>query len=168
MALDQKTVRDIQSALKEEGLEAWLLYNFRGSNIFATRLLKLPAHIMQTRRYFYLIPAEGEPRKLVHGIEQWNLDDVPGEKSIYVSWKSLESGLKKILSGMRKVAMEYSAVNAIPYVSIVDAGTVELVRSLGVDVVSSANLVQRFEASWTEEQAKDNAETAKHLREVVD
>jgi len=168
MALNLKTVEEIQSALKEEGLEAWLLYNFRGSNVFATRVLGLPSHIMQTRRYFYLIPAQGEPRKLVHGIEEWNLDDVPGSKTVYVSWKSLEDGLKKILSGTRKVAMEYSPENAIPYVSVVDAGTVEFIRKSGVEVVSSANLVQRFEACWNEEQAKDNAETAKHLREIVD
>lgn len=168
MPLSQNTISLIQQALAEEGLDAWMLYNFRGNNPFATRVLDLPSHIMQTRRYFYLIPAKGEPRKLVHGIEQWNLDDVPGEKTVYVSWKSLEEGLRKILKGLKTVAMEYSPGNAIPYVSTVDAGTVELVRTAGVQVVSSANLVQRFEACWSEEQAADNFETAKHLREIVD
>ncbi|GJQ20404.1 MAG: peptidase M24 [Bacteroidia bacterium] len=168
MALSVQTLVLIQHALAEERLDAWLLYNFRGNNPFATRVLDLPSHIMQTRRYFYLIPAKGGPRKLVHGIEQWNLDDVPGDKTVYVSWKSLEEGLKKILKGVRIAAMEYSPGNAIPYVSIVDAGTVELVRSTGVKVVSSANLVQRFEACWSDEQAADNFETASHLRQIVD
>ena len=168
MALSQNTVREIQAALREEGFDAWLLYNFRGNNPFASRILDLPSHIMQTRRYYYLVPAKGEPLKLVHGIEQWNLDDVPGEKAVYVSWRSLEEGLSNILKGLRTVAMEYSPANAIPYVATVDAGTIELVRKAGVEVVSSANLVQRFEACWSDEQAADNMESAKHLREIVD
>jgi Xaa-Pro dipeptidase len=164
----QDRIRLIQEALREEGLEGWLLYNFRGSNVFATRILALPPHVIQTRRYFYFIPANGPPRKLVHTIEQYNLDTLPGEKVLYLSWLSLEAGLKSILAGARRVAMEYSPRNAIPYVSNVDGGTLELVRVAGVEVVSSANLVQRFEACWDDEQAGDNAETAKHLREVVD
>jgi Xaa-Pro dipeptidase len=164
----QDRIRLIQEALREEGLEGWLLYNFRGSNVFATRILALPPHVIQTRRYFYFIPANGSPRKLVHTIEQYNLDTLPGEKVLYLSWLSLEAGLKSILAGARRVAMEYSPRNAIPYVSNVDGGTLELVRSAGVEVVSSANLVQRFEACWDDEQAGDNAETAKHLREIVD
>ncbi|MBI3587127.1 MAG: M24 family metallopeptidase [Ignavibacteriales bacterium] len=163
-----KKIESIQQVLKEEKILGWLLYNFRGSNVFATNVLELPPHIMQTRRYFYWIPAEGSPQKLVHVIEQFNLDSLPGDKTIYLSWQSLEEGLKKILGGMKQVAMEYSPRNAIPYVSKVDGGTLELVRSLGVDVISSANLVQRFEACWNEEQAKDNFEAAKHLREIVD
>ncbi|MBM4168944.1 MAG: aminopeptidase P family protein [Ignavibacteria bacterium] len=163
----QKITR-IQDALRAEGIEGWLLYNFRGSNVFATRILDLPSHIHQTRRYFYLIPAKGEPRKLVHAIETKNLDSLPGDKTVYLSWQSLEEGLEKILTGMTHVAMEYSPRNAIPYVSNVDAGTLEVVKATGVEVVSSANLVQRFEARWTEEQRKDNFETAKHLREIVD
>jgi Xaa-Pro aminopeptidase len=161
-------IRDIQKILQIEHIDGWLLYNFRDSNIFATRLLALPKHIMFTRRYFYYIPAKGEPRKLVHRIEEWNLDTLPGGKSIYLSWHSLEEGLKKLLSGSKKVAMEYSPCCAIPYVSIVDAGAVELVRSAGVEVVSSANLIQYFEARWDEEQLNDNTETAAHLREIVD
>ncbi len=161
-------VKDIQEALREEKIEAWLFYNFRGLNVFATRILNLPSHILQTRRYFYFIPAQGEPRKLVHTIEQWNLDSLPGEKLVYLSWQSLGDGLKKILQDVKQVAMEYSPNNAIPYVSTVDAGAVELVRKTGVGVISSANLVQRFEARWDEEQAKDNFETAVHLRAIVD
>jgi len=164
----QERIHLIREALREERLEGWLLYNFRGSNVFATRILDLPPHIIQTRRYFYFIPAHGSPKKLVHTIEQYNLDTLPGEKVLYLSWQSLEVGLKSILAGARQVAMEYSPRNAIPYVSNVDAGTLELVRGAGVEVVSSANLVQRFEACWDDEQAKDNAETARHLREIVD
>jgi len=165
---NKEKIRRIQEALQAEGIEAWLLYNFRGSNVFATRILDIPSHIHQTRRYFYLVPAKGEPRKLVHAIEPMNLDSLPGDKTVYLSWQSLEDGLKKILSGVKRVAMEYSPRNAIPYVSNVDGGTLEVVRAAGVEVVSSANLVQRFEACWTEEQRKDNFETARHLREIVD
>ncbi len=164
----QTKIQQIQDTLREEQIDGWLLYNFRGSNVFATRILDLAGHVLQTRRYFYFIPAQGEPRKLVHTIEQWNLDSIPGEKTIYLSWQSLEDGLKKILSGATRVAMEYSPRNAIPYVSNVDGGTIELVRSAGVEVVSSANLVQYFEARWTEEQTRDNVETASHLRAIVD
>ncbi len=169
MTSDWKTnITEIQEALRKEKIDGWLLYNFRGNNVFATRILKLPPHIMCTRRYFYYIPANGEPRKLVHRIEEWNLDTVPGEKTIYLSWKSLQQGLKRLLGGARKVAMEYSPGCAIPYVSTVDAGTVEMVQKTGVKVVSSANLVQYFETRWDDEQWRDNIETARHLREIVD
>jgi Xaa-Pro aminopeptidase len=161
-------ILEIQRVLRSEGLDGWLLYNFRGSNVFATRLMDLPKHIMYTRRYFYYIPSNGEPRKLVHRIEEWNLDTAPGSKTVYLSWPSLADGLKKVLAGAKKVAMEYSPNCAIPYVSNVDGGTLELVRSAGVQVVSSANLVAAFEAVWDDEQMRDNAVTAKHLREIVD
>jgi len=166
--LGPETIRKIQEALREEKIDGWLFFNFRGSNVFATRLLSLPSHIMQTRRYFYFIPAEGVPQKLVHNIEQWNLDTLPGEKTLYVSWQSLREGVKKIVGGAKKIAMEYSAMNNIPYVSTVDAGTIELVRGQGVEVVSSANLVSRFEATWDDEQTADNVVTANHLRQIVD
>jgi Xaa-Pro dipeptidase len=161
-------IKEIQILLRAEHIDGWLLYNFRGSNIFATQLLALPEHIMFTRRYFYYIPASGEPRKLVHRIEEWNLDTLPGEKRIYLSWQSLEEGLKILLSGSKRVAMEYSPKCVIPYISTIDAGTVELVRGCGMQVVSSANLLQHFEACWDENQLKENIETAKHLRQIVD
>jgi Xaa-Pro dipeptidase len=161
-------VREIQKVLKAEQIDGWLLYNFRGSNVFATRLLQLPSHIMFTRRYFYYIPKHGEPRKLVHRIEEWNLDDLPGEKMIYLSWRSLDEGLKKLLSGSQRVAMEYSPNGSIPYVSTVDAGAIELVRGTGVEVLSSANLIQHFEARWDEEQLNDNIKSATHLRQIAD
>jgi Xaa-Pro dipeptidase len=163
-----KLIHEIQKVLLAEKIDGWLLYNFRGSNVFATRLLALPEHIMFTRRYFYYIPASGEPRKLVHRIEEWNLDALPGGKSIYLSWRSLEEGLKKLLSDSKRVAMEYSPKCAIPYVSTVDAGAIELVRGGGVEVVSSANLIQHFEARWDEEQLNDNIKSATYLRQIAD
>ncbi|MGD1045685.1 MAG: M24 family metallopeptidase [Bacteroidota bacterium] len=159
---------EIQKALQTERIDGWLLYNFRDSNLFATRLLTLPKHIMFTRRYFYYIPAHGEPKKLVHRIEEWNLDALPGGKSVYLSWRSLEEGLKELLSGAKQIAMEYSPRCAIPYISTVDAGTIELVRGTGIEIVSSANLIQYFEARWDDEQLKDNIESATHLRQIVD
>ncbi|MEX1276190.1 MAG: M24 family metallopeptidase [Bacteroidota bacterium] len=164
----RKLIDRIQETLRQEKIEGWLFYNFRGSNVFATRILDLPSHLTQTRRYYYLIPAKGIPRKLVHNIEQYNLDHLPGERKVYLSWQSLEEGLAWLLAGMSSVAMEYSPRNAIPYVSNVDAGTVELIRGTGVNIVSSANLVQYFEARWDHEQMKDNERTATHLRQIVD
>jgi Xaa-Pro dipeptidase len=162
-----KMIVEIQEALKAEKIDGWLLYNFRDSNIFASRILALPQHIMSTRRFFYFIPAKGEPKKLVHRIEEWNLDTLPGDKTVYLSWRSLEQGLKTILHGAKKIAMEYSPRGAIPYVSTVDAGVVELVQSTKVEVVSSANLIQYFEACWDDRQLNDNLESAKHLLEIV-
>ena len=104
----------IQATLRNYKLGGWLLYNFRQSNVFASKLLELPPHLTQMRRYFYFIPAQGTPQKLVHGIEQYNLDHLPGNKTVYVSWQSLQDGLKKALSGFTSVAMEYSPNNAIP------------------------------------------------------
>lgn len=163
----QAMISSIQEILRKERIDGWLLYNFRGSNVFATRILALPPHIMCTRRYFYYIPKKGNPRKLVHRIEEWNLDSLPGEKTVYLSWKSLKDGLKKVLKGAKNVAMEYSPRCAIPYVSTVDAGAVELAKSAGVKIVSSANLVQYFEARWSEEQLKDNLEAARQLGQTA-
>lgn len=158
----------IQQALAEQKIDAWLFYDFWKRNEYAQRILDYPKHILNTRRFFYLIPAKGEPRKLVHSIERWNLDHLPGEKAIFLSWQSLEEGLKKLLSGVTTVAMEYSPGNAIPYISKVDAGTIETVKKTGVNVVSSMNLTQYFESRWTEEAYRDNLETAKIMRGVVD
>jgi hypothetical protein len=134
----------VQAALRTGGLDGWLLYDFQGSNPVAHRMAGLGGggHLT-TRRWFYLIPASGEPRALVHAIERHNLDHLPGTKSAYAGRAQLESGLATLLSGVQRVAMEYSAGCAIPYVARVDAGTVELVRNNGVDVVSSGDLVQR-------------------------
>jgi Xaa-Pro aminopeptidase len=161
-------VKAIQQALKEQKIDAWLFYDFWKRNEYAQRILDYPKHILNTRRFFYLIPAQGEPRKLVHSIERWNLDHLPGEKTIFLSWQSLEDGLKKLLSGVKTVAMEYSPGNAIPYISKVDAGTIETVKKTGVNIVSSMNLTQYFESRWSEEAYHDNLETARIMRGVVD
>src|SRR5204863_906481 len=119
-------------------------------------------------RWFYLIPARGEPRKLVHRIEQSALDHLPGKKQVYLRWQELESGVAQLLKESKHVAMEYVARNANPYVSRVDAGTVELVRSCGVEVVPSGDLVQTFEACWDDEQEKSHFEAAVHTRSAYD
>ncbi len=161
-------IHAIQEALKHQKIDGWLFYDFWKRNEFAQRILQYPAHLLNTRRFFYLIPAAGEPRKLVHSIERWNLDHLPGEKTIYLSWQSLEQGISGILKGLKTVAMEYSPGNAIPYVSKVDAGTLETVRRTGVTVVSSMNLTQYFESRWSPEAYRDNLETARVMRSIVD
>src|SRR5688572_5957609 len=134
MVLD---VAAIQQALRTDGLDGWLLYDFHGSNPIATRLAGLGGGAkMTTRRWYYLIPATGAPRGLVHAIERTNLDELPGEKNVYAGRNELEAGLTELLSGLRRVAMEYSPDCAIPYLSRIDAGTAEMVRRRGVDIVS--------------------------------
>jgi Xaa-Pro dipeptidase len=142
----------IQEALQAEGLDAWLLYDFRGLNPLARRVLHSPEGHVGSRRWFYLIPAHGEPRKLVHRIETAALDHVPGEKTVYLRWSELEDGVELLLRGARRVAMEYSPRNGNPYISRVDAGTLEIVRGCGVEVVSSGDLIQQFESVWDEDQ----------------
>jgi Xaa-Pro aminopeptidase len=163
------SIPDVQSALKEDGLDGWLLYDFHGSNPIARKLAGLDGQgKMTTRRWYYVIPAQGEPRKLVHAIEPSNLDHLPGSKTVYSQRKSLEAGLRQVLGGLKRVAMEYSPGNAIPYISRVDAGTVEAVRQLGSDVVSSGDLVQRFEAVWTEEALQTHRRASESLYRVKD
>lgn len=151
----------IQQALKEFQLDGWLLYDFRGSNILARRILDLGEQPIGSRRFFYCIPADGIPRKLVHRIEQGALDHLPGDKTVYLTWQELEAGVQKLVNGQLRVAMEYSPRNANPYISKVDAGTVELVRSCGVEPVPSGDLIQLFEATW------DDAQWASHLEAAV-
>jgi Xaa-Pro aminopeptidase len=150
----------IQSALGEFGIDGWLLYDFRGSNILAQRVLGLVPGGVSSRRYAYCIPARGEPRKLVHRIEAEALSGLPGSKTVYLKWQEFEAGLATLLSGLKTVAMEYSPHNAIPYVSRVDAGTIELVKRLGVEVVSSGDLIQVFEAAWNDDQERSHFEAA--------
>ena len=163
-----RKIQSIQKALQDQSIDGWLLYDFWKRNEFAQRILEYPKHVLNTRRFFYLIPAHGEPQKLMHSIERWNLDHFPGEKTVYLSWQSLEEGIKKILKGMKTVAMEYSPGNAIPYISKVDAGTIEMIKRTGVNVVSSMNLAQFFESRWSEEAYADNLNTAKIMRSTVD
>ena len=159
----------VQAALKEEGLDGWLLYDFHGSNPIARRLTGLDtAAKMTTRRWFYVIPASGEPRKLVHAIEPHNLDHLPGSKTIYSQRETLSSGLQQILGGLKKVATEYSPGNAIPYISRVDAGTIEAIRQAGSDVASSGDLVQRFEAIWSDEALHTHRKASDALYRIKD
>src|SRR6476661_6827496 len=157
----------VQSALKEDGLDGWVLYDFHGSNPIARRLTGLDmAGKMTTRRWYYVIPASGEPQKLVHAIEPFNLDHLPGGKTIYSQRDTLESGLQHVLGGLKRVAMEYSPGNAIPYISRVDAGTVEAVRRAGPEVVSSGDLVQRFEAIWSDEAYATHKQASERLYRI--
>jgi Xaa-Pro dipeptidase len=158
----------VQRALHEDGLDGWLLYDFHGSNPIAARLAGVASGKMTTRRWYYLVPATGTPRGLVHAIERHNLEGLPGETQPYSGREQLASGLRDLLKGIRRVAMEYSPGNAIPYVSRVDAGTVEAVRELGIEVVSSGDLVQRFEAIWTDEQLATHQAASERLYRIKD
>ena len=142
----------IQAALQEQELDGWLFYDHHGRDPLAYRVLGLPAPENVTRRWYYLLPAQGEPRKLVHRIEAGRLDGLPGVKAEYSSWQELEAGLLAMLTGAARIAMQYSPRNSNMYVGMVDAGTVELIRGWGKEVVSSADLIARFEAVLTEEQ----------------
>jgi Xaa-Pro dipeptidase len=158
----------VQSAIGEMGFDGWLLYDFRGLNVLARRVIGLPSDAMLSRRWFYFIPARGEPRKLQHRIEPHALDHLPGSAHSYLRWQELEAGVAALVNGARRVAMEYVPRNANPYVSRVDAGTIELVRSFGVEVVPSGDLVQMFEARWDGEQWAMHQEAAKHTRSAYD
>lgn len=150
----------IQSALATFGLDGWLLYDFRGSNQLARRIMQLSDDSMGSRRCAYGIPVSGNPVKIVHRIEDSALDHLPGEKTIYLKWQEFEAAFGDFLSDKKRVAMEYSPGNGNPYISRVDAGTVELVRSFGVEVVSSGDLIQLFEAVWSPEQWKMHQEAS--------
>jgi Xaa-Pro dipeptidase len=145
-------LKAIQSALHERNIDAWLFYDHHHRDPIAYKVLGLPEGQMVTRRWFYIIPREGEPTKLVHRIEAGRLDSVPGAKREYSSWRELWDNLQAMLVRHRTVAMQYSPNNLIPYIGLVDAGTVELVRSFGKEIVSSGDLVARFEAAWSDEQ----------------
>src|SRR5471030_2253102 len=163
-------VAAIQAALKADGLDGWLLYDFRGLNPIAadvTAVGKQGGHLA-TRRWYYLIPATGEPRGLVHKIEKNSLAHLPGSTKQYAGRDQLEAGLRTLLTGIRRVAMEYSPGCAIPYVSRVDAGTIELVRQSGADVVSSGDLIQRFSAVWDADAVATHGQASEKLHRVKD
>jgi Xaa-Pro dipeptidase len=166
MGLD---VAAVQKVLREDDLDGWLLYDFHGSNPIAAHLAGLDqgGH-MTTRRWYYLIPAMGNPRALVHAIERHNLDTLPGSKNVYAGREQLAKGLDQLLAGQRRVAMEYSADCAIPYLSRLDAGTAEAVKARGVEIVSSGDLVQRFAASWSEAQLASHRQASAALYRIKD
>ena len=158
----------IQTALREAKIDSWLFYDHHHRDPIAYRILGLDGTSFVSRRWYYLVPAYGEPRKLVHRIEAGKLDSLPGAKREYSSWQELEAGLAAMMGGANTVAMQYSPRNAIMYVSMVDAGTVELVRALGKQVVSSADLVSQFEAVLTEAQIESHFEAQRRLDGVLD
>jgi Xaa-Pro aminopeptidase len=160
-------IERIQEGLRSAGVPGWLFYDFRGSDPIAYRILGLGTDGHFTRRWFYLIPAHGTPRKLVHRIESHNLDPLPGETTHYTAWEELQGNLKEMLEGLGSVAMQYSPGNAIPYVSLVDAGTVEFIQSLGVKLESSGDLIQLFECVWNDQEIAEHREAATKITQIV-
>jgi Xaa-Pro aminopeptidase len=148
----------IQQALRARKIDGWLLCDFHNRDHLAYRVLGLDMSKMTTRRWFYYIPAKGEPRKLVHSVEPRKLDSLPGKKEVFLAWTQLHSSLKKMLGSPKKIAMQYSPMNHIPAVSMVDAGIIELVKSFKHKVVSSADLVQLFEATISKEGYRTHKE----------
>ncbi len=157
----------IQNSLKERGMDGWLLTDFHHRDLMAYRILGLPIKFT-SRRWFYFIPVEGSPKGLVSKVESTKLDSLPGEKQRYLSWKELHQSLRDMVSGHRKIAMQYSPMNNIPYVSVVDGGTIELIRSFGVEIVTSADLVQEFEAIIDEAGYQSHLEAGKRVQRIKD
>jgi Xaa-Pro aminopeptidase len=161
-------LRAIQTALTSAGLDGWLFYDFHNRDAIAARILEMDTSRFASRRWFYYIPAQGEPQKLVHRIEPWRCDHLPGKKNIYLQWEQQHELLRQMLEGAKCVAMQYSPMNAIPYVSIVDGGTIDLVRSFGIEVASSADLVGRFEAHLSMDDWRSHVEAGHIMHDVKD
>jgi Xaa-Pro dipeptidase len=157
----------IQQALRENKIDGWLFYDHHHRDPLAYSILGLDPNAHVTRRWFYLVPAHGEPKKLVHRIESGRLDTLPGTKSVYSSWQELEARVETLLAGHTRLAMQYSPRNAIMYVSMVDAGTVELLRSLGKEIVTSADLVSHFEAVLTDAQLATHYVAQRHIDDIL-
>jgi Xaa-Pro dipeptidase len=157
----------IQSALREQNLDAWLFYDHHHRDPIAYRILGLSESLHVTRRWYYLVPAHGEPRKLVHRIEQGRLDTLPGGKTLYSTWQELEGSLQALVAPYKNIAMQYSPRNTIMYVSLVDAGTIEVLRSFDKNIVSSANLISQFEAVLTADQIASHYAAQKKMDEIL-
>ncbi|MEK6533974.1 MAG: aminopeptidase P family protein, partial [Nitrospirota bacterium] len=169
LARCHERIAAIQEAIRESGsADGWLFYDFRGSDPLAYRVLLLDPSRHVTRRWYYWIPATGTPVKLLHRIEPHVLAELPGQDQLYVSWEQQRALLASTLNGARRIAMQYSPLNAVPYISRVDAGTIELIRSFSVEVVSAADLIQRFEAVWTDAQLESHQYAVTALRRIVD
>jgi Xaa-Pro dipeptidase len=160
-------LEQIQSALREQQVDGWLFYDHHHRDPIAYRILGLSDTLHVSRRWYYFIPAEGQPRKLTHRIESGKLASLPGSGQLYSSWQELEACLRTMLEPYKKLVMQYSPRNAIMYVSLVDAGTVEVLRDMGKTIVSSADLVSRFEAVLTPEQIASHYEAQRHIDEIV-
>jgi Xaa-Pro aminopeptidase len=161
-------ISPIQEALRKEQIDGWLFYDHHHRDPLAYSILGLDPNAHITRRWYYFIPATGEPKKLVHRIEAGRLDTLPGTKAAYSSWQELEAQIETLLTGQKKIAMQYSPRNAIMYVSMVDAGTIELLRDLGKQIVSSADLVSHFEAVLTDEQLATHYVAQKKIDQILD
>src|SRR5258708_1616048 len=161
-------LEQIQQALRNENIDGWLFYDFRKSNPIAYQVLALPDNDMYTRRWLYFVPKEGVPTALISAVESHVLRSLPGVRRVYRTWQEMHESLQKLLRPGMRVAMEYSPLNAIPYMSRVDAGTVELVRSFGAEVVTSANIAQRFLAQLSAEQIEGHREAGRRLIAVKD
>jgi Xaa-Pro dipeptidase len=166
MEFDKK-IGEIQEILTEQKVDGWLLYDHHGSNRFARQLLALSSHQVLTRRIFYWIPKEGEPQKILHRIEAEGLDPMPGRKHLYLSWIELEQVVQKVLKKAKRILMEYSPRGANPYVSAVDAGTIEMIQGMGIEVMSSADLLQRFTSVLDEKQIHSHLEAASVVQTTV-
>lgn len=159
---------EIQQALKEHNLEGWLLYDFRGRDPLAIKILGLDPAKFTSRRWYYFIPREGEPVKLVSMVEQTTLDTLPGKKLRYLAWREMHAQIQAMLGNCKRIAMNYSPLNHIPYTSMVDAGTIELIRSLGYEPVSAADLIQQFEALIDEQGFRSHAEAGEIVLKIKD
>ncbi len=156
-------LEEIQEALRAEGLDGWLFFDHHRRDPLAYRVLNFEPQSPVTRRWFYFLPAKGEPRGLVHKIEAETLNALPGKNVAYASWQEMSAGLSIILGNARKIAMQYSPECAIPYVAMVDAGTIELIRGLNMEVFSSANLLQYFDSRWSREQLEMHLEAGRKV-----
>jgi Xaa-Pro aminopeptidase len=159
-------IEEIQKALKAEGLSGWLFFDHHQRDPLAYRVLQFTPGSMVTRRWYYFVPAEGVPRGLAHKIEPDMLKPLPGTVRHYAGWQDLQTQLRWLVGDRGRIAMQYSPNCAVPYVAMVDAGTVELVRSLGADVVSSANLIQYFESRWNEAQLANHLEAGRRIDRI--
>ena len=159
-------IQGIQSDLRAAKLDGWLFYDFRGRDPIALRILQLPDG-MRTRRWFYFVPAKGRPQKLVHKIESESLASLPGDTLYYAAQDELWENVGKMLGRAKNIAMQYSPRNAIPYVGMVDAGTIELVRSTGAIITSSADLVQKYEACWSAKQLESHESAGVIIDRIV-
>ena len=157
---------EIQAALQAEGLDGWLFFDHHHRDELSYRVLQFVPGSMVTRRWYYFVPAEGEPRGMAHKIEPETLKALPGSVKLYAGWQELVDGLQALIGGAKKVAMQYSPNCAVPYVAMVDAGTVELVRGMGVDVRTSANLIQFFESRWTAAQLENHLEAGRRVDRI--
>ena len=157
---------EIQAALQEEGLDGWLFFDHHRRDPLAYRVLNFTPNSILSRRWYYFVPAQGDPRGLVHKIEAQTLEELPGPMSTYAGWSEMVDGMRKIIGSAKRIAMQYSPNCAVPYVAMVDAGTVELVRSLGVEIATSANMVQYFESRWSKAQLESHLEAGRRVDRV--